>query len=100
MARRGQSFTEYLDTYKTGLSEKDRELYEIERVRFALINDMIELRKAENLTQSQLSERSGVSQPEISRIENGAINPTIGTMARIANGLGARIGLVSDVRHA
>jgi transcriptional regulator with XRE-family HTH domain len=53
-------------------------------------------RLAKSWSQVQLAERSGVSQPEISRIENGSFQqgPTTSTMCRIAHALGARIGMV------
>lgn len=48
-------------------------------------------RKASNLTQKQLAQRSGVSQANISKIENGNYHPSLSTMKRIADALGKRL---------
>ena len=45
-------------------------------------------RKMAELTQAQLGERCGMHLTEISVYERGARNPTLTTIARIANGLG------------
>lgn len=43
------------------------------------------------LTQKQLAERSGVSQANISKIENGSYRPSLAVLKRIADGLGKRL---------
>lgn len=48
---------------------------------------MVEARRAHNMTQAELSERSGVSQADISRLENGTRNPSIALLQRIAAAL-------------
>ena len=45
-------------------------------------------RRAAGLTQDRLAERSGISQPMISRIEQGAVAPDLLAMARLARGVG------------
>lgn len=45
-------------------------------------------RTAQNLSQSQLSERSGVPQGRISQYERGELEPTIGTLIALSNTLG------------
>lgn len=45
------------------------------------------------LSQDELSERTGVSQADISRIECGQGNPTIGLLARLAYGLGMELSI-------
>ena len=49
---------------------------------------MIEARREEGLTQKELSERSGITQADISRLENGNANPSIRTLQRLANAMG------------
>ena len=39
------------------------------------------------MTQKQLAERTGLSQGDISKLENGNTNPTIKLLHRIAEGL-------------
>jgi len=43
------------------------------------------------ITQKQLAEKSGVSQANISKIENGIYKPSIQILKRIAEGLGKRL---------
>lgn len=47
-----------------------------------------EARLKANLTQAELSERCGLRQHHVSQIENGQINITLGTMARLARVFG------------
>jgi transcriptional regulator with XRE-family HTH domain len=49
---------------------------------------------ARGLSQRELSERSGVRQADISRIERGAGNPTEATLQRLASALEKRLELV------
>jgi len=46
------------------------------------------------LSQRELSDRSGVRQADISRIERGAGNPTESTLQRLASALEKRLELV------
>lgn len=102
MARRGESFNEFLETYKESASLEELALFEAKREQFALANAIMERRKILKLTQAELSERTGIRQPEISRMESGNSNSTITTLQKVARGLGARIQLVDDeeVGHA
>lgn len=54
-------------------------------------NLVISARNASNLTQKQLAQRSGVSQANISKIENGNYRPSLSTLKRIADALGKRM---------
>ncbi|MEV0466449.1 helix-turn-helix transcriptional regulator [Nocardia tengchongensis] len=50
--------------------------------------DAIRERRLElGLTQKQLAERAGLSQPEVSRLESGGGTPTIGMLERLARAL-------------
>src|SRR5579875_552962 len=51
-------------------------------------------RVARGMSQRELSERSGVRQADISRIERGAGNPTEATLQRLASALEKRLELV------
>ena len=51
---------------------------------FAIIQAIIDARKNTGLTQKQLSERTGIAQGDISRLENGNANPSLGTLKRLA----------------
>ena len=45
------------------------------------------LRVARGLTQKELSERTGIAQGDISKLENGNANPSIRTLQRLASGM-------------
>ena len=51
---------------------------------YELAKMLIACRNADNLTQKQLSELTGIDQADISKIENGNANPSIKTLTRIA----------------
>lgn len=60
---------------------------------YDIINAMIKVRKEKGLTQKQLSELTGISQSDISRIENGTRNPSLEMIKRLATGIGMRLKL-------
>ncbi len=68
-----------------------RDEYEALRPEFEIIGALIEARKKENLTQKELSERTGIPQADISRIENGTRNPSLNLLKRIAKGMNSRL---------
>lgn len=93
MARRGQPFNEYLDDYKKTATPEDLAEFSGKLEHFELVNSLIERRKDLHMSQTDLADTSGLSQPEISRIESGATNPTVGTLVKLARGLQSRIRL-------
>ena len=60
---------------------------------FDIIQAMIDTRKEQNLTQKELSERTGITQADISRIENGTRNPSLEMLKRLARGMGMQLKL-------
>lgn len=62
--------------------------YEALEPEYQLINAILDARKSQNMTQKQLAERTGLSQGDISKLENGSTNPTVKLLHRIADGLG------------
>lgn len=60
---------------------------------YQIIKAVLEGRKANHLTQKQLAEITGITQADISRIENGSANPSLRTLERLAEGLGMRLRL-------
>ena len=62
--------------------------YEALQPERAVIQAMIDARKNSGLTQKELSERTGIAQGDISKLENGNANPSIRTLQRLANGMG------------
>lgn len=68
-----------------GLSEYD--------VLAEIRDEMIKIRKAEGISQKLLAERTGISQANISKIENGLYEPSVSVLKRIADGLGRRLSV-------
>ena len=53
-----------------------------------VIRALIDARISQHMTQKELSERTGIAQAEISKLENGTRNPSIKLLQRLADGLG------------
>ncbi len=53
-----------------------------------IMKAIIDGREEKALTQKQLAEVTGITQADISRLENGTGNPSIRTLKRLAAGLG------------
>ena len=73
-------------------SEVKAEYDELE-LEYSLIQALIDARKNQNITQKELSQLTGITQADISRIENGTRNPSLAMVKRIANSLGMRLKL-------
>lgn len=54
-------------------------------------NAVAAARARKGFSQRELSEATGIDQSDISKIERGAANPSVGTLNRIAEALGARL---------
>lgn len=63
------------------------EEYEKSNAEFDIIRAILDTRTSQNLTQKQLSEKTGISRSDISRLENGTRNPTIKLLQKLADGL-------------
>lgn len=73
---------------------KDTEIkaeYEALEPEFAIIQAMIDARKLKGITQKELSERTGIAQGDISKLENGNGNPSIKTLQRLAKAMGMSV---------
>jgi transcriptional regulator with XRE-family HTH domain len=54
-----------------------------------------EARKSAGLTQTELAERAGTTQPVIARLERGGGNPTFETLERVLHAAGHRLELTA-----
>ena len=76
--------------YRDESLKNDKELkaeYDDLEPEYDIIQAMIDARKKQHLTQKQLSERCGICQADISRIENGTRNPSLEMVKRLAKGM-------------
>lgn len=69
-------------------NEEFRKEYEAIQPEMDVIRAIVEARISQNLTQKELSERSGINQADISKIENGIRNPSLNLLKRLADGMG------------
>lgn len=70
---------------------KFRKEYEAMQPEMDVIRAIVDARISQNLTQKELSERSGINQADISKIENGTRNPSLNLLKRLADGMGMTI---------
>ena len=61
--------------------------YEALQPEYDIIQAMIEARVSQNITQKELSERTGITQADISRIENGTRNPSLSMVKKLSRSL-------------
>jgi transcriptional regulator with XRE-family HTH domain len=62
--------------------------YEEIQPEMSVIRAIVEARTSQNLTQKELSERTGIAQTEISKLEKGTRNPSVKLLQRLADGMG------------
>ena len=84
--------------YAEEASKRDpafRDAYEATADEFAALAELLRARQRAGLTQSQLAERMGVSQPVVARIESSAGSrkhaPSLATLRRYAEACGQRL---------
>ena len=89
--RNHMNSTRYADFLKQQLrNPKVRKEYDALEGEFALAKEIIELRIRKKLTQKQLAQQIGTSQPAIARIESGSYqNVSLSFLRRVADALGA-----------
>ncbi|MBQ3546008.1 MAG: helix-turn-helix transcriptional regulator [Lachnospiraceae bacterium] len=84
--------TSFKDFKEEMLSNQEiKEEYDALQPEFDIIQAMINARKQQNITQKELAERTGITQADISRIENGTRNPSLEMLKRLAAGIGMRL---------
>lgn len=67
-------------------------------IRKYVIEQYVKCRKEKKITQEQLSQRTGISRPNISRFESGNYNPSLEMMVRIAEALEMNLNIKLENR--
>lgn len=67
--------------------------YDALQPEYDIIQAMIDARVQQNMTQKELSSKTGITQADISRIENGTRNPSLSMVKKLAKGLGMQLKL-------
>lgn len=84
-------YRKYLDTQ---LQDPEfRTEYEKLEPEFSIIQAVVDARKSSKMTQKELSEKTGIAQSDISKLENGNSNPSIAMLKRLADGMGMTMKL-------
>jgi len=75
-----------------------KEMWDNSRMEYAVLGELIKIRKGQGLSQSELAEKSGNKQQVISRIESKENSPTLKTVCSLLNALDHEIRLVPKRR--
>ena len=68
-----------------------KKAYEELEVEYAIMDEMLRLREETGMSQSQLSAKTGITQPDISKLENGNANPSLSTLKKVARAFGKKL---------
>lgn len=82
-------FTKFLNEQLK--DENFKKEYDALEPEFMIIQAIIDERKRLGMTQKELSQKTGITQSDISKIENGNANPSLRTLTRIALGFGKKV---------
>ncbi|MEU0553508.1 helix-turn-helix transcriptional regulator [Dactylosporangium sp. NPDC006015] len=77
---------------RTG-AEQHNSAYEEARAALLLGQMVYDRRTDLGLTQGELAERAGMTQPQLSRLESGGATPTVPLLARLAAALDAELDI-------
>lgn len=85
-----------MDDFNTYLKEQMnnpefKKEWDSSELAYQLMMMVLKARNEQHMTQSELAERTGIRQSNISRIEKGQALPSISTLYKIAHGLGKQL---------
>lgn len=90
----GMEMSSYKDYKKRVLQNpKVKAEYDALQPEYDIIQAMIDARVQQNMTQKDLAAKTGITQADISRIENGTRNPSLSMVKKLAHGLGLQLKL-------
>ncbi len=70
-----------------------RRHYETQQPEFDIIRALVDARASRNMKQKELAEKVGMSQADISKIENGTRNPSLNMLKKLADGMDMNLRL-------
>ncbi len=83
------SFDEYLNEQLKDPEFKEE--WDALEPEFTIVQAILDARHKSGLTQKELSEKTGITQADISRLEKGNANPSLRTLRRLAAGMGMNL---------
>lgn len=84
--------SKFQDFLKEELQDPEmRAAYDALEHEYAIKQAIIDARVAANMSQQELSQRTGIAQSDISKLERGNANPSLKTLRRLAEGLGMKL---------
>ena len=72
----------------------ERKQFEKEALDFYASQIILQNRKEAKLTQQELAEKTGIDKSYVSRIETGAVQPTVATFIKMINAMGKSFEIV------
>ncbi|WP_308392366.1 helix-turn-helix transcriptional regulator [Prevotella sp.] len=75
----------------------EREAFRKEAYAYCVGQVILDARKQEHMTQSDLAKKVGTDKTYISRIEKGVIEPGVGMFFRIIDALGLKVDIVRPI---
>ena len=75
---------------------KCRNADEVQKIKAQLAKTVLMCRNERHVSQKQLSERTGIPQADISRLESAEANPTLDKICRIANAFDMNVKLTFE----
>lgn len=85
------SFDSILDEKYGKVGTPERDAFHREAYAYCVGQIILDARKQERMTQSDLAKKVGTDKTYISRIEKGAIEPGVGLFFRIMDALGLKV---------
>ncbi|MGN1318160.1 MAG: helix-turn-helix transcriptional regulator [Lachnospirales bacterium] len=73
------------------LDENFKSEYDKLQPRYEIISQIIEARKENNMTQTELAKLVGTQKSNISRLESGNYNPSLDLLIKVADALGKKL---------
>ena len=84
-----KTFDEYFDEQMQ--NSEFVKAYEEIQPEIEIIKALVDARISQNMTQKELSEKTGIHQSDISKLENGTRNPSIALLQRLAKGMNMKL---------